>query len=45
MEFAPCGQDVLPPAAGELKPRRRRLNDCPQDTASVFHFSFLIFNF
>jgi hypothetical protein len=45
MEFAPFGQDVLPPAAGELKHRRRRLNHCPKDTASVFHFSFFIFNF
>jgi hypothetical protein len=45
MEFEPFGQDVLPPAAGELKHRRRRLKHCPKDTASVFHFSFFIFNF
>jgi hypothetical protein len=25
MEFAPFGQDVKPPAAGEPKPRRRHL--------------------
>jgi hypothetical protein len=29
MEFTPFGQISLPPAAEELKYRRRRLNDCP----------------
>jgi hypothetical protein len=35
MEFAPYGQDFKTPAAEERKSRRRRLNNCPQDTASV----------
>jgi hypothetical protein len=45
MEFAPFGQIYLPPAAGVLKHRLRRLNNSPQDTVSVFHFSFFIFHF
>jgi hypothetical protein len=43
--MAPFGQYVRPPGAGEREPRRRRLNNCPQDTASVFHFSFFVFHF
>jgi len=35
MEFAPFGQDVITPSAKDRNPRRRRLNYCPQDTASV----------
>jgi hypothetical protein len=45
MEFAPFGQISLPPAVGVLKHRLRRSNNSPQDTVSVFHFSFFIFHF
>lgn len=45
MELVPFGQEVRPPGAEEQKPRRMRLNNCPPDTASVFHFSFLLFTF
>ena len=45
MEFAPFGQSILTPAANESTSRCKRPNDFPKDTVSVFHFSFLIFNF
>jgi len=35
MEFTPFGQIFSPPAAEEQNPRRRRLYNCPKDTASV----------
>jgi hypothetical protein len=37
MEFTPFGRIFLSPAAGEQKPRRRRLSNCPQDTASIYN--------
>jgi hypothetical protein len=43
MEFAPFRVMFYNACGGISIHRRRRLNNCPADTASVFHFSFFIF--